>query len=239
MGDVVRLLLMRHAQTPSNMGHLLDTSVPGPDLTALGRQQARDVADLLAGEAIDAVFASSLLRTQLTAQPLLDRLGLELRVRPGLREISAGDFEMRGDPEAVGAYLEAILAWSRGDLDQRVAGGESGHEVIARFDEVVREVVDAGHRTSVLVSHGAMIGIWVAVRARRSATTDDAAAVGVPLNTSVVCVEGDIDAGWSVTGHLGGWQTWREAADGSVFAVASPPGPAAPAGSPLGRTGEF
>ena len=36
----MRLLLIRHGQTPSNLKHLLDTEAPGPTLTPLGQEQA-------------------------------------------------------------------------------------------------------------------------------------------------------------------------------------------------------
>lgn len=33
----MRLLLIRHGETPTNVGYLLDTAVPGPGLTEIGR----------------------------------------------------------------------------------------------------------------------------------------------------------------------------------------------------------
>ncbi|MCM1975585.1 histidine phosphatase family protein, partial [Streptomyces sp. G1] len=36
----MRLLLVRHGQTPTNVDYLLDTAVPGPGLTELGLAQA-------------------------------------------------------------------------------------------------------------------------------------------------------------------------------------------------------
>lgn len=90
----MRLYLIRHGQTPSNVQRLLDTGEPGPGLTELGRQQAEALPEALAGAGIEALYASSLVRTQLTARPLADALGLEPAIRPGLREIGAGDLEM-------------------------------------------------------------------------------------------------------------------------------------------------
>lgn len=78
----MRLLLIRHGQTPSNLKHLLDTAEPGPGLTSLGQKQAAALPDALASERIDALYASTLVRTQLTAAPLAAATGLEVRVRP-------------------------------------------------------------------------------------------------------------------------------------------------------------
>ncbi|KTR37372.1 histidine phosphatase, partial [Curtobacterium oceanosedimentum] len=36
----MRLLLIRHGQTPANVSGVLDAEVPGPGLTELGQQQA-------------------------------------------------------------------------------------------------------------------------------------------------------------------------------------------------------
>ncbi|MEV4049128.1 histidine phosphatase family protein, partial [Streptomyces sp. NPDC049744] len=108
----MRLLLIRHGQTPSNLKHLLDTAEPGPGLTALGQEQAAALPDALASEKIGALYASTLVRTQLTAAPLASATGLEVRVRAGIRELTAGDLEMRGDDDAARTYMHTAFAWS-------------------------------------------------------------------------------------------------------------------------------
>src|SRR5437763_16103469 len=110
----MRLLLIRHGQTPSNLKHLLDTAAPGPALTALGQEQAAALPQALAAEQIDALYASTLVRTQLTAAPLAAATRLEVQVRGGIRELGAGDLEMRGDDEAVALYLTTAFAWAEG-----------------------------------------------------------------------------------------------------------------------------
>lgn len=44
----MRLLLVRHGETPSNVDRLLDTAVPGPGLTRLGERQAAALPEALA-----------------------------------------------------------------------------------------------------------------------------------------------------------------------------------------------
>jgi probable phosphoglycerate mutase len=46
----LRLLLVRHGQTESNVNVVLDSLPPGPPLTQLGRQQAAELAERLAAE---------------------------------------------------------------------------------------------------------------------------------------------------------------------------------------------
>lgn len=192
----MRLLLIRHGQTASNLKRLLDTAEPGPALTPLGQEQAAAVPDALAGESIDAVYASTLVRAQLTAAPLAARLGLEVIVRDGIRELRAGDLEMRGDDEADAIYLRTAFAWSAGDTALRMPGGESGVEALGRFDSVVAEAAASGAATVAMVSHGAAIRMWVAARATN--IDADFAAAHPVRNTGVVILTGTPDDGWWV-----------------------------------------
>ncbi|MEV1048184.1 histidine phosphatase family protein [Streptomyces sp. NPDC049916] len=199
----MRLLLVRHGQTPSNLGHFLDTARPGPGLTDLGLRQAAALPQALAGEDIGALYASTLTRTQLTAAPLAEERGLDVLVRDGIREISAGDLEMRADEPAAREYLTTVFAWAAGDTTRRMPGGEDGLEALSRFDAVVAEAVagEDGSRSVALVSHGAAIRVWTAARARN--VTVEFAAEHRLDNTGVVVVEGSPDAGWTALSWAG------------------------------------
>lgn len=217
----MRLLLVRHAQTPSNVAFLLDTATPGPGLTALGEQQAAALPEALADENIEALYASTLIRTQLTAAPLAAARGLDVIVRDGIREISAGDLEMLdGHSEAGRLYMETIFAWSAGDTALRMPGGESGAEALARYDAVVAEAVRGGAGTVALVSHGAAIRMWTAARAHN---VEVGFAAARPLdNTGVVILEGSPDDGWKAL-------SWA----GAVVESTGPGTEGGPAGRPL------
>jgi broad specificity phosphatase PhoE len=192
----MRLILVRHGQSPSNIDHLIDTTVPGPPLTNLGVAQAQALPGALAGELIDVVYASSMTRAQMTAAPLAAELGLPVLVRDGLREVSAGDLELRNDDASIERYLKTVFAWSAGDLDLRMPGGESGAEAFARYDGVVAEAAAATSGTALLVSHGAAIRMWVAGRADN---VDLALVAAHPLeNTGVIIVVGEPSGSWQV-----------------------------------------
>jgi probable phosphoglycerate mutase len=215
----MRLILVRHGETPTNVDYLLDTTAPGPGLTALGERQAAALPGVLADEDIEALYASTLVRTQLTAAPLAAARGLEVRVRDGIREISAGDLEMLpGHSEQGERYLRTAFAWAAGDTDLRMPGGESGAEFLARYDAVVAEAADSGAAGVALVSHGAAIRTWSAARAHN---------VDVPFaaahrlaNTGVIVLEGSPADGWKAL-------TW-------AGATVVPAGEGGPAGAPLG-----
>lgn len=190
----MRLILLRHGQTTSNVDGLLDTAVPGADLTDRGREQAEAVVPALADEPIDAVFVSSLVRTHQTAAPLLATRGLEATQLDDLREISAGDVEMRGDAEAVRIYLDVLYAWGRGELGTGMPGAETGEDVLRRFDGAVAQVEATGARCAVLVSHGAVLRLWTAMRCTN--LTGEFLAERLISNTGVLVLEGSSHDGW-------------------------------------------
>ncbi|MFJ4965435.1 Phosphoserine phosphatase 1 [Streptomyces sp. ADI96-02] len=228
----MRLLLIRHGQTPSNLSHFLDTARPGPGLTELGRRQAEALPGALAGEDIVALYASTLTRTQLTAAPLAAQRNLEVRVRDGIRELSAGDLEMRADEEAAFAYMTTAFAWSAGDTARRMPGGENGVEALTRFDSVVAEAVEVARKAEAArsVAGGAgeadetgdaggsggagvvpvsvaLVSHGAAIRvwaaARARNVTVEFAAEHHLDNTGVVVVDGSPEEGWTALSWAG------------------------------------
>lgn len=199
----MRLILIRHGQTPSNVAGLLDTEPPGPGLTELGTAQAEAVPATLAAEPLDLLYASTALRAQRTAAPLASARALPVRIRSGLREIAAGDWEMLGDDESVHGYLELVGDWLAGSLDRRSPGprGESGAQVLGRFDEVIAEIAATGVAAAAVVAHGAVNRMWASLRARN---LDDGFGARHPLrNTGIVVLDGDPTSGWTAVSWTG------------------------------------
>lgn len=192
----MRLLLIRHGQTPANILGQLDTAYPGPRLTPLGERQALAVALALAEESIDSVIASTLVRTQLTAEPL-DR---DIRVIEGLHEIEAGALEGRSDRESARTYLETAFAWGSGDLAVEMPGGTTGHAFFERFDAGI-ETATAGAETVAVFSHGAAIRVWTAGRARN--VPPIFAGTHELDNTGVVELDGSPRDGWTLVSWAG------------------------------------
>ncbi len=199
----MRLVLIRHGQTPSNVLGLLDTVPPGPGLTELGLGQAAAVPETVAGEPIELIYASTAARAQLTAAPLAAARGLEIRVRDGLREIAAGGWEMLGDDESVHGYLRLIGGWMAGRLDERSPGpnGESGREVVERFDEVIAEIAATGAAGAAVVAHGAVNRLWASLRAEN--LDDEFGATHALRNTGIVVLSGDLSRGWTAVSWTG------------------------------------
>jgi len=152
----LRLLLVRHGETESNVHHLLDSRPPGPPLTELGRRQADELAERLAGEPVIAVYASVAVRAQQTAAPVAERHGLPVTVVDGLHEVFVGDFEGSNARADIEAFVGVYRAWHAGDHDLPVPGGESGRQLLDRVLPVVSRVrAEHPDGVVVLVGHSA------------------------------------------------------------------------------------
>lgn len=185
----MRLLLIRHGQTDSNVQHLLDTAFPGAPLNERGRVQAEDLVEALKDEKIDAIYASTRTRAQETAAPLAEARGLRVEVIDGLEEIAAGNEEMSSD---WAKYVDVLSQWSPSNLDVGLEGGETAREFLERYMGALQQIEGAGHENVAAVSHGAalrVIGLTLAPR------TDPA--IAMPLaNTQWLTLEGNSTEGW-------------------------------------------
>lgn len=191
----MRLFLVRHGQTAANTRLELDTAFPGSPLTELGREQAAALPRQFEGVGIDLIMASTLVRTQQTAEPLAAARELEPVIDAQLREIIAGDLEMRNDDEAIRIYHETVEAWSYSDLDPRMPGAEDGHETVGRFTAGIergRDVV-GNDGTLAVFAHGAIIRMW----SRHQAVNADFERFHIVQNTGIVEMSDD-DGAWRI-----------------------------------------
>lgn len=199
----MRLLLIRHAQTPANVSGIISTVRPGPGLTPLGHEQAAALPAALTGDSISAIYVSPLVRTSLTAAPLAETLGLASIEVEGLEEIEAGDLEDLGDHRSVMTYFQTVIAWVEGEPERAMPGGPDGTAFFDRFDRAVAQIAEEVHpdATVAVVSHGASIRAWVAARATNLG--DDFAEMTILDNTSVVILVGSPADGWIVESWAG------------------------------------
>lgn len=157
--STLRLILVRHGETASNVIHSLDSKPPGPPLTEEGQRQAAAVARDLSGEPVVAVYASIAVRAQQTAAPVAAAHGLRVEVIEGVHEVFVGDLDCRNDEESLRAFYTVFSSWtSDGDPDVPMPGGESATQVLTRFTAAVRGIQERHPDGAVvLVSHGAAI----------------------------------------------------------------------------------
>ena len=125
------LLLVRHGETDWNADGRLQGHTDRP-LSDFGRRQARQLADELAGEDLEAIYASDLARARETAEIVGEQLGLPVVLEPDLREKDWGTWEgltavERDRVEFVGesteAHRERILHALRRISERHPVGG--------------------------------------------------------------------------------------------------------------------
>jgi broad specificity phosphatase PhoE len=172
-GSIV-LDFVRHGESGDMTA--INTLVPGPDLTGPGELQAQNIADVLEHNGIDEIYASTMVRSQETAAPLIEALsslnngsGVPVEFLAGLNEINAGIFE--GIPVDVGdvplggaLYLLAPALWTLGlDFVPELGSTDANGIVFdQRVDEAVQTIYSgssAGDADAVF-SHEGTIAIW-------------------------------------------------------------------------------
>ncbi len=187
----LRLVMVRHGQTDANVRHELDTRPPGAPLNSLGHAQAAALGERLAADPVSAVHSSVAVRAQQTAAPVAAAHGLRVEVVDGLHEVFCGDFEGRSGREALERFMAVYEAWWTGDLDARLPGGESAHDVRDRFLPALEGILDGASGDVVLVSHGA------AIRLAAAALLGDTAETFYVPNTGLVVLRPD-GSGWTL-----------------------------------------
>jgi probable phosphoglycerate mutase len=178
-----RLLLLRHGETTPVRDGVAVPLLEGqsnPELDPVGVDEARRAAERLAGEDVAAIYVTPLTRTQQTAAPLAERLGVRPVVEPRLIEVHLGEWEggqYRRRVAANDPIAARVIAEQRWDV---IPGAEPMDRFAARVREGI-EGVAAAHpdRTVVVVSHGGTIG-----QALAEATGSRALAFG-PDNGSI------------------------------------------------------
>ncbi|NOZ05625.1 MAG: histidine phosphatase family protein [Chloroflexi bacterium] len=127
-------------------------------LSAEGVEQAQRLARRLRDEPIQAIYSSDLVRARQTAQPIADRTGAPLYIRPQLREIDIGKWAGLTMEEIAAHYAEELEAWRQGDPHVRRGGGESYLEAQQRIVACIEDIV-ADHLNGqiAVVSHGGTI----------------------------------------------------------------------------------
>ncbi|NMM83278.1 histidine phosphatase family protein [Rhodococcus sp. SRB_17] len=199
--DEMVITLVRHAESAGNTSGLIDTTVPGPDLTPRGRTQADNLAVQLADKNYDCAFASNMVRTEQTAAPTVAKRDLSLNIQPGFREIEAGEYEGTSEAAAMSGYLQAPIKWLSGDLTARIPGSIDGNEFDGRVDQALLDVQRRGCANPVIFAHGATIMFW----SMMNASNADKGKLGTdPIrNGGRVVLKGSPQKGWTIVEWVG------------------------------------
>jgi probable phosphoglycerate mutase len=139
---VTRLYLVRHGRTDWNDEGRWQGQAD-PPLNALGRQQALDTAQALRDVHLDAIYSSDLARARQTAQALAELLGMPVQLDARLREINQGEWEGLLVTEIQARYPHVFAQWNSTPQAVRLPGGETLHELEARFTTALDDMAAA------------------------------------------------------------------------------------------------
>ncbi|MPZ72247.1 MAG: histidine phosphatase family protein [Nitriliruptorales bacterium] len=200
------ILLVRHGESqparpgvtfPVKDGHA------DPPLDAHGHHEAQRVAERLDSEDVDAIYVTPLQRTAQTASPLAQRLGVEPRVEPDLREVHLGEWE--------GAVFRikvrqrhplAVRMWEEERWDV-IPGAESMEALAERARRGLNRIAAAHQNRRVVVfAHGGIIGMIVSL-ATGGRTFAFVGADNASITHLVVSGDQWILRRFNDTGHLG------------------------------------
>ncbi|WP_433681770.1 histidine phosphatase family protein [Nocardia sp. CA-119907] len=154
-----KLILVRHGETEGNVAKILDTRVPGLPLTERGAAQAKTFGSSLPRPP-KALFCSAALRARQTAGYIEAATGVPVEVLDNVHEVQVGELEGQHTEQAHAQFQRIYRAWHEGDLAERVPGGESGYDVLARFLPIIEDLrttylTNGSDGDIMLVSHGA------------------------------------------------------------------------------------
>jgi probable phosphoglycerate mutase len=153
------LLLIRHGETAWNAESRIQGQLDVP-LSNAGIWQAGRLAQRLADQTIDAIFASDLARAWLTAQPLGQSREIDPLPDLRLRERHFGIFQGQTLQDIAVKWPAEFAAWRQRDPDWVIPEGESATAFIARVLNALEEIT---HRhagaTVAIVAHGGVLDV--------------------------------------------------------------------------------
>ena len=151
---IEQLILIRHGETVQNAAGIAQ-GWNDSELSELGLQQVRAVAQRLRATSADALYSSPLGRAMSTAQVISEETGLEIRTLDGLREMGYGRWEGQSFRDVRKADYEFYLKWSA-DPDCPCPEGESHNDVRTRIESALAQIEAA---RPIVVTHGTAIRI--------------------------------------------------------------------------------
>jgi broad specificity phosphatase PhoE len=149
------LRLVRHGESEGNFAGSLQGSRLDTPLSETGRRQAECLAGLLAGEAIDSVWASPMIRARETADIVAAVLKLDVSLDPDLVEFDWGAWSGRPYDGEIEKEVSGVRArWRAGETELAPSGGESPAHAALRADRFLARLRASGTRAPLVVAHG-------------------------------------------------------------------------------------
>ncbi|MFE2911314.1 bifunctional RNase H/acid phosphatase [Kitasatospora indigofera] len=156
LGTPTTFVLLRHGETALTPEKRFSGSGGSdPELSEKGRWQAGRAAEAMAARGtIQAVVSSPMRRTRQTAETVAARLGLDVRIEEGLRELDFGEWEGLTFAEVQERHPADLDAWLA-SAKAKPTGGSESFTTLAHRVGVARDKILARYagRTVLVVSH--------------------------------------------------------------------------------------
>lgn len=201
--NATRIIAIRHGETAWNV----DTRIQGHldiPLNDTGLWQARQAAQALAGEPVDAIYSSDLQRAWATAQAIASTTGAPISPDLGLRERSFGMMQGLTFAEIEARHPEQARRWRQREPAFAPEGGES---LITLRERITATTTRLASRHPggliVLVAHGGVLDVLY-----RAATGQELQAprtwqlTNAAINRLLWTDSGLSLVGWADTQHL-------------------------------------
>ena len=202
---MTELLFIRHGETDWNREQRFQGQIDVP-LNETGLAQARRVAERLAADRHDALYASDLVRTRQTAAPLAAAWGVAPNFLKGLREQHFGVLEGLDVPTIKLRHADLWARWLEHEGDFALPGGESLAQFHARVLATVRELAQkhAGARLAVITHGGVLDMLWrtangLPIRGLRTCEIPNSGLNRLRWKNDTLAIER-----WADAEHLGG-----------------------------------
>jgi broad specificity phosphatase PhoE len=158
-----RLLLVRHAEVETRYHRIFGGKID-MNLSQLGHEQARILAQFLPTKQLEAIYASPMKRVQQTLAPFLDNARSPQTVLPDLREVDFGDWTGM-NWEQVGEKFKLLTHEWLEHIERGVMpNGENGAQFRARVEPCLRRIIkDHPGQMVGVFCHGGVIRMLLSI----------------------------------------------------------------------------
>lgn len=157
---MTKLILVRHGLSEANVEHVF-AGHSDADLTEQGHEQAKNTANYIAKHYNpDKIYSSDLKRAYKTAYHIADKLNMSIVTDKLLREIYAGEWEVKSYDYIIEHFGEEYGIWKKDIGNAHPNGGESVQELGKRVTVELEKIASENDgKTVVIVTHATPIRV--------------------------------------------------------------------------------
>ena len=163
MDSPTRLYLLRHGEVESRYHRVFGGKID-MELSPLGHQQVKALADYFRRHPPHVMYASPMKRVQQTLEPLAKWTGLTPNILPGLREVDFGAWTGLSWEQVYERFKVSAFDWLKELEAGSISGAESTGDFRKRVDESLKQILlQATHKEVAVVAHGGVIRMLLAI----------------------------------------------------------------------------